>query len=347
MAIIIPCAGKSSRFPGTRPKFLLTMFDGKLMIEHAISPYIDTDQIHIIILSEHEEKYDARIALESIYNDNKNVHIHTLKQQTNGPAETVYSIAKKLDKDENLFIKDCDSFFDCKITRNNYICVADLRNNLDVSNVAAKSFACVNNQNIITNVIEKSVVSNYICVGGYNFDQAHDFCTAFEELTECNDDNEIFVSHVIKNLIQKNIAFAASVVDNYIDVGTYDEFISYNHSKPTIFCDLDGTVFINQSEYFSNSYKNTPVLIKSAVDYLLKKQKNGSKIIFTTSRSNKYKDVTVSALEKAGFVDVHILFDLPHAPRVVINDNSKTNPYPSAVAINVPRDDDRFWNNLS
>ena len=96
MAIIIPCAGKSSRFPGTRPKFLLTMFDGKLMIEHAISPYIDTDQIHIIILSEHEEKYDARIALESIYNDNKNVHIHTLKQQTNGPAETVYSIAKKL-----------------------------------------------------------------------------------------------------------------------------------------------------------------------------------------------------------------------------------------------------------
>lgn len=34
--LILPVAGRSSRFPGMRPKWLLTMPDGKLMLEKAV-----------------------------------------------------------------------------------------------------------------------------------------------------------------------------------------------------------------------------------------------------------------------------------------------------------------------
>ena len=35
--LILPVAGEFSRYPGTRPKWLLTMPSGKLMIEESVS----------------------------------------------------------------------------------------------------------------------------------------------------------------------------------------------------------------------------------------------------------------------------------------------------------------------
>ena len=34
--LIVPCAGKSTRFPNMKPKWMLTHPDGKLMIEKAL-----------------------------------------------------------------------------------------------------------------------------------------------------------------------------------------------------------------------------------------------------------------------------------------------------------------------
>lgn len=97
---------------------------------------------------------------------------------------------------------------------------------------------------------------------------------------------------------------------------------------------------------FSNDYSNVPNPIPNAVKYLLKKQDEGASFIFTTSRPNKYRIITQTALEKCGFRDFRVLYDIPHAPRILINDTSKTNPYPSAAAINVPRDDNEFWSKM-
>ena len=43
MEIILPCAGLSSRFPNLRPKYLLTDYSGKMMIEGAIKNHNFTD----------------------------------------------------------------------------------------------------------------------------------------------------------------------------------------------------------------------------------------------------------------------------------------------------------------
>lgn len=344
MAIIIPCAGKSSRYPGTRPKYLLTLFDGELMFEKAANPYINDHEIHFIILKEHDQEYGSSQVFEKSYKNKKNIKVHILDNETSGPAETVYMITKDLPEDEPVFIKDCDSFFNAPIRFDNHVCVADLRNNLDVTKVAAKSFAVINDQDMITNIVEKSVASNFICVGGYGFKSAKIFNSAFNKLKDQS--GEVFVSHIIKELLDEN-PFEIQRVKNYIDVGTYEEFVGYNQNKPTIFCDIDGTIFYNQSKYFKNDYSNAPQPIPNAVKYLLKKQTEGSKIIFATSRPSEYKTITETALSDCGFKDFIVLYDLPHSPRLIINDNSITNPYPTALALNVPRDDDKYWLNNS
>lgn len=347
MAVIIPCAGKSSRFPGTRPKYLLTMHDGLTMFEKAAADYPVNEPVHFIILKEHDELYGAFNAIVKAYgeppNSKRNYFIHVLDKITSGPAETVYKIAKTL-PDQPIIIRDCDSFFNVPLLKTNHVCVADLRENLYVTSVASKSFAVVNDQNIITNIVEKSVSSNFICVGGYSFESSKQFCDTYEKLKSHS--GEIFISHIIKQMIE-TVPFKAEKVINYVDCGTYSEFVKYNQSKSTIFCDIDGTVFYNQSKLFHNSYDTPPRPIPNAVKYLLEKQKNGCKIIFTTSRSEEYAEITIDALRTVGFKDISVLFNLPHAPRVLINDNSTTNPYPTATAINVPRDDNDFWSKLA
>jgi len=342
MAVIIPCAGRSSRFPGTRPKYLLTLYDGDTMFERTAKDYPNED-IHFIILEEHKDKYDASEAIYKAFKDRDNIFVHVLPKVTSGPAETVYMVTKHL-KDQPILIRDCDSFFDVPLKKTNHVCLADLRDNKSITNVAAKSYAVLNDQDFITNIVEKTVVSNYICVGGYGFESSDEFNQVFKRQSK-EFKGEIFISHIIKDMLHTN-TFEAEIVKNYIDCGTYDEFVRYNQSKPTIFCDLDGTVFLNQSRLFSNNYSNEPELMPNAAKYLLAKEKAGSKIIFTTSRPDEFADITINALNKAGFTNVNVLFNIPHAPRMVINDNSRTNPYPTALAMNVPRDDNEYWSKL-
>ena len=71
--LIIPCAGKSSRFPNMKPKWMLTHPDGKLMIEKSLEG-INFDafkRIIITIVKPHDEKYDAKLILEQVFLHNK------------------------------------------------------------------------------------------------------------------------------------------------------------------------------------------------------------------------------------------------------------------------------------
>ena len=57
MKLLLPVAGRSSRFPGMRPKWLLTLPNGQLMIERSLSG-IDLTRISevvLIMLKEHNK----------------------------------------------------------------------------------------------------------------------------------------------------------------------------------------------------------------------------------------------------------------------------------------------------
>ena len=114
MHVIVPAAGLSSRFPDMKPKYLLYDYSHKLMIQRAIEPYLEKGcQVTIGILKEHNEEYHAHEFIRHELGSRVNVVV--LPEVTKGPADTVYQIIKNslyVMEDEEILIKDCDSFFD-------------------------------------------------------------------------------------------------------------------------------------------------------------------------------------------------------------------------------------------
>ena len=348
MQVIIPCAGRSSRYPWTRPKFLLTMPDGKLMFEWAADKYVKDYSVNFVITEQHAKEFDAEYAIKHVYGNNPNVIITVLKDFTSGPAETVYMALKDF-KDDSLIIQDCDSFFDFNIGYgDNFVCYIRLQDYPTIDYIASKSFVVINEEeDSLKNIVEKQVISENICVGAYGFRSSVEFCRAFENLKQLKTQGEIFVSHIIKQLLLEEQIFVTKHATNYLDLGTYESYIKVKNDQSTYFVDLDGVIFKNQSEHFNNNYSIRPAPIDAAVSYFLKLQRNGATLIFTTSRPNKYSGITENALRQCGFKNFKVIYDLPHSPRVLVNDVSKTNPFPSATAINSPRDSDEFWRSMS
>ena len=201
MEIIVPAAGLSSRFPNMRPKYSLVDYSGKLMLESAIEPFLGKHNITIGILKEHDEKYKIT---ELLHHELGNkIRIVVLEKQTSGPADTVYQIIKKsnIDLNSEILIKDCDSFFNHEYARGNYICVSRFSDNNLIRTPASKSYITTNEQGIVQNIVEKKVISDKFCVGGYKFESADLYCNAFEQLSKSNE--EIYVSNIIQYCLFK------------------------------------------------------------------------------------------------------------------------------------------------
>jgi hypothetical protein len=65
-------------------------------------------------------------------------------------------------------------------------------------------------------------------------------------------------------------------------------------------------------------------------------------MVFTTSRKEKYRDQTALMLANLGFEDFHLLMEMNHSKRILINDFAPSNPYPTAVAVNLRRNEDKL-----
>lgn len=340
MDIIIPCAGFSTRFPNMRPKYLLADYLNRRMIELAASPYIGQHKLHAVILEQHDQQHDVAQTFKEIFGDSINLVI--LSEPTSGPAETIYKALQhlQLPPDSSFLVHDCDSMFaHDDLTLGNELFVDSLNDHPTLRTPANKSYVEINDQGIVVSIMEKKIISELFCVGGYQFANPVGYMTAFEGLRDSRL-GEIYISTVIDHLISVGEVFTTRKVSGFVDMGTVEDWQRWN-DRPTIFCDIDGTLIHNQSAYGKNSYSNDPVVLKNNVDTLLAAQARGCQIIFTTSRSYKWIDVTMKMLDNLGFnKDYRLLMDLHHARRILINDYAPTNPYPSAVAINIKRDDD-------
>ena len=120
--LIIPMAGKSSRFPNMRPKWMLTHpMTGRFMaIESILGLNLEFfDNIYFVCLSEHEEKYHFCDGFKKELDELcllKKSHIVFLENQTQSQSETVYQLILKCNIDGFIFIKDSDGYYECEIT---------------------------------------------------------------------------------------------------------------------------------------------------------------------------------------------------------------------------------------
>jgi hypothetical protein len=331
MEIIVPAAGLSTRFPGTRPKYLLYDYSGTLMLRKALEPFIGKYNITIGILHQHAIQYDA---VKIINREVGNVNIVVIDQPTKGPAETVYRILNKFEKDVEFLVKDCDNFFDINYITGNVIYTSDIRHHETLRKLASKSFVTLNSQGLVLGIVEKEIVSNYFCIGAYKFESSNQYKQAYDAILK-NSNKEIFVSHIISYMLDNNVVFLNKDIIDFVDAGTLEDWNKYNY-KPTIFCDIDGTLVKSMHRPYDGEYE----VLKNNYSVIKREYDRGCQIIFTTARPSSAEAVTSIMLQQLGFVNCKLIMGLHNAPRILINDYHPTNKYPSALSFNVKRDED-------
>jgi len=345
--LIIPMGGKSSRFPGMRPKWLLTHpLTGNLMCVESIRGInLDFfDQIYFVFLKEHEDIYNASEAInKSIKNTISmdmvigRINTVVLDMPTNSQAETVYDAIQKTGIEGFIYIKDSDGYFECDLeSDDNQVTYFDI-NNIDEINAKSKSYIEIDSNNTIINMVEKKVISSTFCVGGYGFNSSKNFCEYYKKIKDLP--GECYISNVIFEMILDGIVFTGKESFDFLDWGTLKSWNDYKSKFYTVFSDLDGTLVTNTSHLIPPFIGEGNPLVNN-IETLKKLKKNGGFIIITTSRPEEYRELTEGEMILHGIPYDMLIMGLPHSRRLLINDFSNSNPYPSCSSINIQRNSD-------
>lgn len=338
MHLILPVSGQSTRYPDLRPKWMLSHPNGNLMLVESFRDWDldNVDSIIVICLRQHEEQYGVKAMLQKQFAKlgiQKKLQIVVIEQSNNQP-DTVYQgiQAKKLTGP--IFIKDSDNYFSHIPEPGNTVCYAPLAGD-NQGDAANKSYILMNETGAIINIVEKRIISNTFCTGGYGFANASDFTTTYEKLV---DTPNLYISHIIYQMILDAEAFYGAEVSDYLNWGTLEDWHAYRSQFWTLFVDIDGVLVHSSAEYFEPFWGETDA-IEENVSIINKLYDSGfGEIILVTSRPEEVAETTRQQLERVNIKYHRILFGLLHAKRIIVNDYSGSNPYRSCEAINISRD---------
>ena len=314
----------------------------RLMVTEAISGLnLDFfDNIYFICLQQHEDKYQFMKGFVSELDDaglREKSNIVLLPEQTDSQSETVYTFLSGYDLDGFIFIKDSDGFYRCDVEEKNQVAYFDL-NDMDDINARTKSYVDLDVNDVVTNIVEKKVISSTFSSGGYGFADAKEFCKTFEKLQDM--DGECYISHIIFEMMLSGSTFYGTKTTDFKDWGTLDAWNKYKSQYKCLFVDIDGTLITNSSHHFP-PYMGSGEPIENNIDFIAELHEQGkTKIVLTTSRPEKYRQLTIMELQTKGVPFDELVMGLPHCQRVIINDFARSNQYPSCKAINIPRNTD-------
>lgn len=234
MNVILLCAGRSTRYAGGLPKYLLRDSDGILMAERALNCFPQYQQAIIVILEEHDVQYSAGNILKSSCFKTRDIDVVKV-DAPRGPAGNTLDVLDKLSLIGPTFVKDCDTFFDLPETglwdrQVSGVACAELEDYTNITNVTSKSFVQANNQGMIYNVAEKQVVSGTISVGGYHFADARYLAEAIKSCQQVAT-QELYLSHVINKMLFDGAIFQKIPVTNLVDVPTIVEWTLFRTTQ--------------------------------------------------------------------------------------------------------------------
>lgn len=338
MILILPVAGQSTRYPNMRPKWMLNHPNGNLMLVQSFYQWDlkNVECIVVICLRQHVDQYNVQNMLSKQFEklgllDKLQIIVI---EQSNSQPHTVYQGLLKADISGPIFIKDSDNYFSCSPKEINEVCFANI-SDYDRQNVGNKSYIVMNELGSIVNIVEKRIISDSFCTGGYGFASAGDYIRTYEKLETVPG---LYISHIIYQMMLDGIIFSGSRVSNYLDWGTLDDWNAYRQKYCTLFVDLDGVLVGNSAEYFQPFWGETDA-IQQNIDAVNRLYDSGyAEIILTTSRIQDSEQMTYEQLKRTGVKYHRILFGLFHAKRIIINDYSDSNPYRSCDAVNIQRD---------
>ena len=340
MKVIVPCCGSSSRFPGQPPKWTLPAHDGRPMLCLAIEGLqLSLDDLVVTILREHETKYSIIAGLEAALG--RPVQVVILEERTKSQSETVARTIEQLDLKEPFLVKDSDGFFQLNDLgqEDNYVCV-DTLNNFDSINPRNKSYLQIDQNEIVTSIREKVVISDLFSVGGYYFKSPARFLEFYGRLArdKTNSNREIYLSEVIGAMILEGIPFRARRTTGYQDWGTAREWRRALLARKAYFVLLDGFVFERGSQFFCPRFQDVKPHA-NAVDAVRSIAAEGHKIIYLSIRPQILEAATLAQMQEAGLPRGPILWDCPIAKWVMITSPHPSLPLLTGQAIEIHPDD--------
>jgi len=223
--LLLPCAGRSSHFPGTHPNWMRTLPEGDLCIARAAAsvPRGCYDRTVTAVRADHEAQYGCENLLKRVLGPETEVVV--IPHDTRGPADTVHHMIERARVTGAIAIKDADSFFDAApLPDVSFVSVSDVRDTPEIANAGAKSFAVVNENGLVVEMMEEGLASNFLCIGLYGFEDASVFAGAFGALIEDDEAGEIFVSHVMNRAIARGHIVVPHAVSGLVDAGALEDW---------------------------------------------------------------------------------------------------------------------------
>jgi beta-phosphoglucomutase-like phosphatase (HAD superfamily)/dTDP-glucose pyrophosphorylase len=239
MNILIPMAGAGSRFVAagyTFPKPLIDV-NGKSMIQVVVESLNMEGQYIFIVRKEHYDKYNLKYMLEMIAPNCKIVQVDHL---TEGAACTTLLAKELINNNEQLFIANADQWIDWDSSDFMYSVQGKHIDGgiLTFYNTHPMwSYAKVDENNFVTEVKEKLVISTHATTGHYHWSRGSDYVKYAEQMIQKNIrvNNEFYNCPVYNEAIQDGKKFKIYEVKKMFGMGIPEDlnmFLDYlNRNK--------------------------------------------------------------------------------------------------------------------
>ena len=156
------------------------------------------------------------LVCDSLLSPDASVHFVKIDNHTKSQAETIYNAIIGAHINGAIFIKDADnSFVLDKLPFDNSVCIYSIED-CTVFEPQHKSYVSIDDNMLITNIIEKRVISKYFNCGGYSFKDVSLFIEAYNHFKDS--DCHVYLSHLIYYLmLVKKVIFTPEVATYYND----------------------------------------------------------------------------------------------------------------------------------
>lgn len=225
---IIPAAGKGSRFNG-KCKVLIPVNDS-YMLHEAIRTFGNVDSLHYVVVQS-----TVLSQLNDLTKLSKSINLIGIDYYTSGPSTTALLLQDKIDADSELIIYNCDQLMNWDVNaflehaRKFDGCIVTYSNN-----EAKNSFAKIQDE-IVTEIREKEVISDSALVGIHYWKCASDFFSSArlqqeDNATSCG---EFYISTTYNYLIKsgKQIGTYHLVDSQCTLIGTPKDLEDYNETR--------------------------------------------------------------------------------------------------------------------
>jgi dTDP-glucose pyrophosphorylase len=219
--IVIPAAGRGSRFIGSEfinPKPMIS-WNGKNMIQHVVENFL-SDDIHFIVIKRKEHDFNL-----------PDVDVVEIDYTTDGPATTCLLSKDMIDMEDELIITNCDQIIK-DWNKDNFISFARKYDGVlgcFISNSPKNSYIQVDDNNLVTKVREKEVISNIATNGLHYWKKAKYFFESYDEMKSKNDstNGEFYVAPTYNYLLNKDYKIGIYMFNQHFAIGTPQDLKIY------------------------------------------------------------------------------------------------------------------------